>query len=595
MELNGTIPNQPQLWGAHQGRVYHVEAGVYVGGQLVDEVTQPTGFRWLNWDWSGGTVSLNGKRIILYGADVHQETETKGSAVSPDDFKENFENMKDLGVNFMRFPHYPHAQVEYDLADEDGIMAWAENGHSNGKDLVTPVASQITTELVKQNYNHPSVIIWSMGNESNPEVADECVPVAKALDPTRPVVVANQKSTLADFHTKHCYYGWYGPDMDRFKPGSFISEIGAGGSVATHCDYAKCWWDVNKYEPEEYQQMVSEHNFQEAFRGDDSHLGMFCVWCFREFSDAKYKGPIGLNTKGLITYGNSKKDIYYLYRTFLRPDEPTIWIASKRYFLRQGAVDNGIKVYSNAANVTLTLNGQKVSTIANGQYVIPNGPWLQKVAKQKTKKGEPPPPPPAPRAYVLPEKIDNVFFWPVALRTGKNEVVATDDKGHSDTATIYYEGTGGAPEATDSLPISELASSNPQNAAFYMNMPVQAQWPFYYDLDSTADNSWSNLPPELEGAGWIALRRVSKPEMATDVSFTVAKAGKVYVVATKSDTEPAFVTSGQFKEVATAPFQWRDNTNILYAAKLYVHEAATGEKLKVSLGDRDAVVLFKAN
>ena len=85
---------------------------------------------------------------------------------------------------------------------------------------------------------------------------------------------------------------------------------------------------------------------------------------------------MGINTKGLITYAGDKKDVYYLYRTFLRPNEPTVHIASKRYFLRQGAANNGIKVYSNAANVTLTLNGQKVSTLANGQYTIPNGPWL---------------------------------------------------------------------------------------------------------------------------------------------------------------------------------------------------------------------------
>jgi hypothetical protein len=208
--------------------------------------------------------------------------------------------------------------------------------------------------------------------------------------------------------------------------------------------------------------------------------------------------------------------------------------------------------------------------------------------------GEPPPPPPKPRVYG-PEQIENVFFWPVALRTGKNEIVATDDKGHSDTATIYFYGQGGAPEVADALPISDLASSNPKNPAFYMNMPVQAQWPFYYDLDSTADNSWNDLPPEIEGAGWIALRGVSKPDMATDVSFTVAKAGKIYVVATREDAEPAFATSGQFKEVATAPFQWRDNTNILFAAKLYVRDAAAREKIKVSLGDRDAVVLFKAD
>ena len=79
-----------------------------MNGQPVDEVTQPTGFRrleWLNMDGkTGGTVKLNGKRIILYGANLHQEVETKGSAVSPEDLKANFDTIKDLGLNFMRFP-----------------------------------------------------------------------------------------------------------------------------------------------------------------------------------------------------------------------------------------------------------------------------------------------------------------------------------------------------------------------------------------------------------------------------------------------------------------------------------------------------------
>ena len=394
-------------------------------------------------------------------------------------------------MNFMRFPHYPHAALEYDLCDQDGILAWCEDGHSNSKDIVGPTAAQIVTEMVKQNYNHPSIVVWSMGNESNPQVADQCVPIAKALDPSRPVGVANQKSDLADFHTAHCYYGWYGPDLDRYKPGGFISEIGAGGVVTTHCDYGNADWTKGKYEPEEYQQIVSENNFQKSFHGDDSHLGMFCVWCLRDFSDVKYRGPVGINTKGLETYAGDRKDVYYLYRTFLRPDEATVWITSKRYFLRRDAADNGIKVYSNAPKVTLTLNGKTVSTLDNGKYVIPNGPYLTHWIIGKGKNGEPPPPPIPPRPYV-PEKIDNVFYWPVPLITGKNTVTATDDKGNSDSATIYYYGDPTAPVPADAtLPIANLASSNANNPAYFMDMPVHAQWPLYYDLDSTADNSWN--------------------------------------------------------------------------------------------------------
>jgi beta-galactosidase len=596
VQLSAVI-DHPQLWGPLNGRLYRVETTVYVQGHPVDEVTESTGFRWLQWDWSGGTVSVNGKRLILYGADLHQEIETKGSAVSPEDLEANFAVMKDLGINFIRLPHYPHARLEYDLADRQGILCWAENGNSNGKDIVSPTAAQITTEMVKQNYNHPSIVVWSMGNEAAAAPADECVPIAKALDPSRPVGVANMKSALADFHTRHCYFGWYGPRMMDFKPVGFISEIGAGGVVTTHCDYNQADWKVNKYEPEEYQQLVSEHNFQQSFRGDDSHLGLFCVWCLRELSDGKYKGPVGINTKGLLTYAGDKKDIYYLYRSFLRPDVPTIWIASKRYFLRRGAVDNGIKVYSNARQVTLMLNGRNVSTLDNGSYVIPAGPWTLHTRNKKKSSSPGPSATPMPTGTPIPyvpEKVDNVFYWPVALRTGKNLVTATDDQGHSDTATIYFYGANGSPELPASgLPISGLASSNPDNPAYYMDMPVQAQWPFYYDLDSTADNSWNTIPADLEGATWIALRRVTKPGEATDLSFTMTRAAKIYVMASKMNTTPAFADSGQFKQVSPENVLWRDNAMLLVPAQLYVHEAAAGEKIDIPLGDRDAVVLFK--
>ena len=104
----------------------------------VDELTQATGFRWLNWDWKGGNVTLNGKRIILYGADLHQETEEKGSAVSPEDLKANFDSMQDLGMNFMRLPHYPHAALEYDLCDQDGILAWARTATATARTSSAP-------------------------------------------------------------------------------------------------------------------------------------------------------------------------------------------------------------------------------------------------------------------------------------------------------------------------------------------------------------------------------------------------------------------------------------------------------------------------
>ncbi|MEI8341998.1 MAG: glycoside hydrolase family 2 TIM barrel-domain containing protein, partial [Verrucomicrobiota bacterium] len=193
VELSTTLA-QPQLWEPRKGLLYQVRASVYRNGQKVDEVTESTGFRTVSWDWNAGRVTVNGKTVILTGANLHQEIESKASAVSDEDLEHNFDIIRDLGLNFLRLPHYPHARLEYDLCDQNGLLCWAENGNSNKNDVPSPIAAQITTEMVKQNYNHPSIVVWSVGNEASPETADQCVPIVRALDASRPVVVANMKS-----------------------------------------------------------------------------------------------------------------------------------------------------------------------------------------------------------------------------------------------------------------------------------------------------------------------------------------------------------------------------------------------------------------
>src|SRR5208283_5108329 len=132
---------------------------------LVDSVTQPTGFRTVEWRWADNQALVNGKRVRLFGADVHQEIEGKGNALSDEEVLRSFALASDLGLNFMRLPHYPHLQLEYDQCDARGILCWPEDGHSNDE-VWGPTAQQIVTEMVKQNYNHPSIALWSLGNEA---------------------------------------------------------------------------------------------------------------------------------------------------------------------------------------------------------------------------------------------------------------------------------------------------------------------------------------------------------------------------------------------------------------------------------------------
>jgi len=577
VNLNGDVSN-PLHWTPETPNLYHVRVDVADSGHLSDSVTQPLGFHAITWDFASGTLQLFGKPFVLYGTDLHQEIESKNYAVEPADLIANVDTLKDLGANWVRLAHYPRAQLEYDQCDQRGIFVWAENGHSHN-DNVTPTADSITTEMVEQNYNHPSIIVWSVGNEGAASVAEAEVPVVRALDSTRPVVVANMKCANADFRAQNTYPGWYGhQQVWDFHPHGFISETGAGGVVTCHTDYAAISHKVDSIEPEEYQQLCAETQFETLFRHTSGGLGMYTWWILRDFNDIKYKkheAPFdhGINTKGLLTYAGDKKDVYYLYRSFLRPGEPTLHITSQRYFLRQGAVDNGIKVYSNAHSVTLTLNGQSVSTRQNGQY-------SQAPAAGRTGSTE----------------IDNVFFWPVPLHTGKNVVVATDDRGLTDTAIIYFYGANGLPEVALSSPLlSSLSSSNAANPAYYMDMPVKPQWPVYYDFDSTADNSLNLIPGKLQGATWLALRRVTKQGQATDISFTLAKPATVSVLCTKQDTPPAWLTAAGFNEVTAGPIDWRGNDMTLVPAQLYSQHFAAGKSVKLPLGDRDTLILFNTD
>jgi len=579
--LTGAI-DHPQLWAPLAPQLYHVRVDVLSAGKLVDSITQPTGFRTVEFRWKDNEALVNGQRVRLYGANVHQDIEEKGGSLSDDELLESFTLMTDLGVNFMRLPHYPHLQLEYDQCDARGILCWPEDGHTNDE-LWGPTAQQIVTEMVKQNYNHPSLALWSAGNEAAPALSEAAEPVLRGLDPTRPIVVANMRCTTCDFRTANTYPGWYGggkTGIRDYTPTGFITEIGAGGVVTTHTDYNQADYKVDSFEPEEYQQLVAENHFSKAFDPANAKLGMFLWWTLRDFSDVKYKKPVGINSKGLTTYAGDKKDVYYLYRSFLRPAEPTVHITSQRYFLRRGAVDNGIKVYSNAKSLTLTLNGQLVSTLANGLYTQPDGPYLAHNGKDATL--------PAPR-------VPNVFYWPVPLHTGKNTVVATDSLGHRDEATIYFYGPNGLPElAALNSPLKSLTSSNAANPAYLIDAPIHPQWPIYSDLDATADNSWNRLPAAIEGARWIALRRVTKTGQATTLSFTLAHSATVYVAETAAPDGPgpAWLTEAKFAAIGE-PFLWRDNAIQLVPARLYTRKAAAGETISLKLGDQDAIVLVK--
>jgi beta-galactosidase len=319
----------------------------------------------------------------------------------------------------------------------------------------------------------------------------------------------------------------------------------------------------------EYQQRLAEHFFQFACREGRDQLAQFVWWTFRDFGNLKYKG---INSKGLLTYAGCKKDVFYLLQSLLRPELPVLQIAGKEWFLRRGSPTNGIKVYSNLPKLRLRFNGQDMGEQANGRYVQP----------------------------VTGRRIDNVFWWSGPLRPGRNDVEATDGQGHRDAAVIYYWGKDAPPPPTEPASlVGQLSSSNPDNPAIYIDRPVAAQSPFYYDFDGSADNTFDAIPDELAGAGWIATRRTSKPDCRTGLSFRVSAGGaparggaQVFVLAGDAPGTAESLKAHGFTDAKIA-FQWRDNNLNLVPCRVYRLTAAPGQAVTVPKLDGDYLVLAK--
>jgi beta-galactosidase len=553
---------KPALWSPSAPNLYGVRVTVSVAGKTVDVVDERFGFR--SYQLSPTDFTLNGASTRLRGVCKHQETEYNASAVSDTELTTDWDNLQDLGVNFVRLVHYPHAQLEYDLADQRGIMVWAENGHTDAA-AGTPNGDNITKDMVYQNWNHPSILFWSAGNEASGVAATtQYAAVAHAADPSRSTVYASdgQAPSGIDFTFHNTYAGWYGGTMYDFLTvgDHYISETGAGMEIATHTgDAFGMIKTPNSYEPEEYGALVNEVRFDDLIR-KPSHIPAFSGWSFREISDGKYKGLI--NTKGLLTFAGYKKNAYYHLQSLLRKT-PVVHLVGSEYFLRAADASKhaGVKAYSNAAALTLKVNGALVSKLSNDQYTHPNG-----------------------------TPIHDVFYWSDALLPGKNLVTVDDGAGHSDEMTIYYLGTGASMPVDASATVSNLKSSN--GSAYFIAAPIREQVPFYFDFDSTGDNTFDTLPGVLLGASWIATKRQSDAAKRTDLAFDLATAADVFILATKQPAVPAWIASAGFTDTGTTG-QWRDNDLKLVPTALYKQSFAAGAHVTLTTSAIDYVVLVK--
>ena len=407
----------PKLWDIRRPNLYTVRTEIHVGEQISDVVTERIGFRTIA--IKDNRFYLNGREVQFRGVNKHAQNEYVWNAVSDDELRREWQWMADLGANMVRLAHYPHSRLEYDIADERGIVVWAENGYAgqlwkdpgNEEKTITPDGERLTREMVRQNWNHPSILFWSAGNETMLEVAGHYADlIRQEEDPTRLVTYAatgDQQLKNCDFVAYNTYDGWYtsGPytDFTKSPHNDMVAETGSGDWITHHVPYGTIKFTVDKYEPEEYSEMFTEYRLQTVCRNDIANRPMFLWWNFREFYNLKFKQ--NRNTKGLLTLAGMPKDGYFLFKAFFNPAEPVVHLCGRHHFLRAFDRDNGIKAYSNADELQLTLNGVAQEKMKNGSYRLPDAMF-----KNQRIPGIP---------------VANVFFWKTPLKPGRNVIEVT--------------------------------------------------------------------------------------------------------------------------------------------------------------------------
>ncbi len=390
--VEGSLPvslRRPHLWdGRRDPFRYRAEVSLWRNGHEVDRVEQPLGLRYYHIDPERGFF-LNGRHLPLRGVCRHQDRSEVGNALRREHHDEDAAIMAEMGANAVRLAHYPQAEYFYDLMDRYGFIVWAEipfvgpGGYSDEGFVNLPAFRQNgreqLVELIRQHYNHPSIVVWGLFNELSMR-GDDPVPYIKELndlahreDPTRLTVAASNTDGALNFVTDamawNRYDGWYGgtpaglgqwlDHMHTTHPDLriAISEYGAGASLYHQQDTLVKTVATSFWHPENWQTHYHMANWREI-SARPFVWGSF-IWNLFDFGAAhRHEGDrVGINDKGLVSFDRrTRKDAFYFYKANWNKEIPLLYLAERRCTRRTRPVQT-FMAFTNQPEAELFVNG----------------------------------------------------------------------------------------------------------------------------------------------------------------------------------------------------------------------------------------------
>jgi len=378
-----TLEN-PHLWGTNDPYLYKVETTVKVAGKVTDVYETTIGIRDIAFDADKGFL-LNGKPLKLKGVNLHQDHAGVGAAMPEALMEWRIRQLKKIGCNAYRSSHNPMTPALLDICDREGILVIDENRLAG----INTEHQRLLEKMIKRDRNHPSVILWSDGNEEwgmentiqGTRIAAAMREYTRLLDPTRPSTIANAGGSEMIKGLDVVGFNYIlQNDVDNRKKANPSWRI-VGTEETTGCGTRGVYFDS----PERPGHMRSM-NLSPDTDGTENRIergwkfyaerpwgaGLF-YWTGFDYRGEPnpLKYPATDSEFGILDYcGFPKDEAYYLKSWWT--DEPTLHIFP--HWNLQGHEGEEIEVwaYSNCDEVELTVNGKKL-----GRQTMPRNGHLK--------------------------------------------------------------------------------------------------------------------------------------------------------------------------------------------------------------------------
>ncbi|WP_299550829.1 glycoside hydrolase family 2 TIM barrel-domain containing protein [Seonamhaeicola sp.] len=408
------------LWDTDHPNLYTFRLQLLLNDKIIDEISESVGFRWFEFK-DHGAFYLNGKRLLLRGTHRHEEHAGVGAAMSNAQHRADMELIKDMGANFVRLAHYPQDPEVYKACDELGLLVWDELPWCRGgvgNDVWKTNTKTMLKEIIEQNYNHPSIILWSLGNEiywlpdfENGDDSTEINKFLKALndyahelDHTRKTAIRKyyEGADIVDVFSPSIWSGWYSGSyksyqkaIDLYKkeyPHFLHAEYGGSSHLGRHTENPIT--GEGKIQSDGWEEAIvqtdianiaqigdwSENYIVDLFdwhlrisENDSTFVGNV-QWAFKDFgTPLRPENAIPyINQKGLVDRAGNPKDAFYVFKSYWS-NEPFTYIESHTWTERQGPKGKlkDVSVYSNCPEVALFLNGESLGSRTRNTLEFP--------------------------------------------------------------------------------------------------------------------------------------------------------------------------------------------------------------------------------